>query len=416
MGTLIDIVSQTLRTLWAHKLRSFLTMFGIAWGVASLLLLVGLGKGFETGNQKQLRTIGENVIFIWPGRAPAVQGNANSGRWYNLTVRDYQDIVNESRHVLAATPVLNRGDIRAVSEYANVTGVIVGVMTQFNKIRFMPLAQGRWFNSDDMEQQRLVMVISDPMRRNLFPGRPALGETVLLNGMSFKIIGVLQVIGRENNNNNVGRAFVPFPTMAKFFPYKGENVPYDAIGFINFSPKSREEHEEAVSDAKKIIARNHGFDPNDPDAFNYWDTVKSADTVALIFRAMNIFLGSVGMVTLALGAIGIINIMLVSVSERTKEIGLRKAIGATRRSILVQFFMEGVFLTVLSGSIGIGAASALCFGLSFLPSPPGWDPPTIVPSTAIMAVAALGAAGLVAGMYPARRASLLEPVEALRKE
>jgi putative ABC transport system permease protein len=175
-------------------------------------------------------------------------------------------------------------------------------------------------------------------------------------------------------------------------------------------------HETAKQEVHKIIARNHGFDPRNPDSFDEWDTVKTVDQIGKIFDAMNMFLGSVGLVTLALGAIGIINIMLVAVADRTREIGLRKAVGATNSNIMFQFFVEGAFLTMLSGGFGIAGAAGLMAALSKVSLGDGFDPPKLVASTAALAVISLGVAGVAAGLYPARRAALLEPVEALRKE
>ncbi|MFZ0805643.1 MAG: ABC transporter permease, partial [Candidatus Sulfotelmatobacter sp.] len=210
-------------------------------------------------------------------------------------------------------------------------------------------------------------------------------------------------------------SFVPFSAMREYFPPTNVGEATGVISFINYQPKTRALHETAKAEVHKVIARNHGFDPNNPDSFDEWDTVQTADQVGKIFDAMNTFLGSVGLVTLALGAIGIINIMLVAVADRTREIGLRKAVGATNANIMFQFFVEGAFLTLLSGSIGIAGAAAIMASLSGVDMG-NFDPPKLVASTAILAVVSLTVAGVAAGLYPARRAALLEPVEALRKE
>jgi putative ABC transport system permease protein len=411
----LDIFGQTLRTLWAHKLRSFLTMFGIAWGVGSLLLLVGVGEGFRAGNRKQFASIGENVLFIWSGRAPMLQGSFTALRQYYLTVRDYQDIMRDCRSVLAAAPVIGRSDIRAVSDFYQSSGRVNGVPASINQIRYLPIKDGRWLNEMDDAQKRAVIVLGDETRRTLFLGRPAIGSTVLLNGIRFEVVGTLQRIGHGDNINQNLQSYVPFSTMQEYFrPINVGEAP-DVVSFINYQPKSRALHESAKQEVHKVIARNHGFDPNNPDSFDEWDTVQSVDQIGKIFDAMNTFLGAVGLVTLGLGAIGIVNIMLVAVADRTREIGLRKAIGATNRSIMFQFFVEGAFLTLLSGGVGIAAAAAIMSALSGVDMG-NFDPPKLVPSTAALAVISLTVAGVAAGLYPARRAAQLEPVEALRKE
>jgi len=414
MRVLFEIFGQTLSTLWAHKLRSFLTMFGIAWGVGSLLLLVGLGEGFRSGNKKQFDSLGENVMFIWGGRAPAVEGSFTGMRQYYLTYKDYLDIVSDCPDVRAAAPVISRNDLRSVSDFFQSSGQVMGVPPGFNQIRYIPIREGRWLNGLDDAQRRHVIVLGDEARRILFPGRPSVGSTILLNGIRFQVIGTLEAIGHGDNNTLNLRMFVPFSTMQQDFPPTVDVK--DSISFINYQPHARNLHDMAKEEVHKVIARNHGFDYRSPDAFDEWDTIRTVDNVGKIFDAMNAFLGSVGLVTLALGAIGIINIMLVAVADRTREIGLRKAIGATNASIMFQFFVEGSFLTLLSGGIGMGFAAALMAGLSHLPSPPGFDPPKLVPATAALAIAALAIAGVAAGLYPARRAAMLEPVEALRRE
>src|ERR1700704_94328 len=404
MRTLADIFAQIFRTLWAHKLRSFLTMFGIAWGIGSLLLLVGLGEGFRFGNKREMEEFGKDIMFLFPGRAPVLEGSMRSARNYRLTYQDYLDI-RSAPFVRNACPVLTRDDLRAVSEYASASGQITGIEPQFSEIRFLPLKQGRWINQLDGAQKRNVIVLGDEMTRNLFTGRPALGANIVLNGLRFEVIGTLRRVGRGDNNSTNARGYIPYQVMAEYFPLKGEQK-RGTVSFINYQPRVRAEHELAFQEVRKVVARNHGFDYRDDNAFEGWDTIKQSEMVGAIFDAMSVFLGSVGVVTLALGAIGVINIMLVSVTERTREIGLRKALGATNRSILTQFFMEGIILTVVAGGVGMAVAAGFMSLLQLLPAPPGFDPPTLVWTSAITAIGGLAAAGVIAGLYPARKAAM----------
>jgi putative ABC transport system permease protein len=259
-------------------------------------------------------------------------------------------------------------------------------------------------------------VLGDEARRTLFSGRPAVGSTILLNGVQFEVIGTLQRIGHGDNSTQNLQCYMPFSTMQEHFRLTNVGEAPDVISIIEYQPKTRALHEAAQKEVERVIARNHGFDANTPDSFDEWDTVNTVDQVGKIFDAMNAFLGSVGLVTLGLGAIGIINIMLVAVADRTQEIGLRKALGATNASIMFQFFVEGAFLTLLSGAVGIGAAAGLMAVLSGVSLGEGFDPPKLVARTAALAVVALAVAGVAAGLYPARRAAMLQPVEALRKE
>src|SRR5438046_1721712 len=316
MRLLLDIFLQTLRTLWAHKLRSFLTMFGIAWGVGSLLLLVGVGEGFRSGQRRQLNNIGENIMFIFSGQVPAVPGSQISARPYQLDYGDYLAIRDNAKAVRYISPVLSREDIRAVSEYTSTNGQVFGIVPEYNKIRTINMGPGRWINQEDETQHRRVVVIGSEMGRNLHPGRPAVGNSMTLNEVHFEVIE--------------------------------------------------------------------------------W------------------FLGGLGLVTVGPGVIVIINILLVSVTERTKEIGLRKALGATNRNVLTQFFLEGAFLTLLSGGAGLAVAAMFMSLLSHVPQPEGFDTPQLVPTSAALAIISLAVSGIVAGLYPARRAAMMTPVEALR--
>jgi putative ABC transport system permease protein len=415
MRAFLDIVKQSLSTLWANKLRSFLTMFGIAWGVGSLLLLVGLGEGFRSGQDKNLAQLGQDIMFAFPGRIPAVEGSYQSGQPYKFNYGDYLAVRDRTKFIGSISPVIQREDIRAVSEYSSTNGQVFGVAPAYNRIRNVPVNPGRWITDEDNIEHRRVAVVGWELLKNMFPGRPAVGSTILLNGMDFQVIGVVDKIGKEGNNGTNIRIFVPVETMRMLFPLKGENAE-DAISFINYRPLVKKEHAAAKHELHEIIGRRHNFDPSTEDAFQDWDTIEESIKVGKIFSAMDWFLGVVGVVTLALGAIGIINIMLVSVAERTKEIGLRKALGATHRNILTQFFVEGAFLTAFSGGIGMTISIAFVALLAQLPAPEGFDTPRIVPASAVIAILSLAIAGISAGLYPARKAALLPPVEALRQE
>lgn len=414
MRRFVDSFGQVLSAMWAHKLRSFLTMFGIAWGVGSLLLLVGLGEGFRAGTAKNLASFGEDYMQVYNGRVPAVGASQLSSRQYYLNYQDYLDI-RDSPYVRNATPVIYRGDLRLVSEYGSSNGYVDGSEPQFYDIRYQPVDQGRWLNWSDEQQRNNVCIIGSEFVRILFPGRPAVGSRILINGVPFEVVGTMKKIGHGNTNDQNMRLVMPYATMATYFPMKGQGNA-NALKYVAYQPITRKQHDQSRKSVRAIIARNHNFSPDTPDAFDDWDSVETAEMVGKISDAMDAFLGAVGLVTLALGAMGVVNIMLVSVAERTREIGLRKALGATRRSILFQFFLEGLMLTAISGLIGVAAAygATRLFGLA--PPIDGFELPHIYPVTAALATGSLAAAGIVAGLYPARRAAMLAPVEALRQE
>ncbi len=254
---LIDILEQIFRTLWAHKLRSFLTMFGIAWGVGSLLLLVGVGEGFRSANKRGFNDLGQDVMFVYPGRTPVVQGSQQSGRWYPLTYRDYVELA-KAPHVRAASPVLQRDDLRSVSDYSNGNGSVMGVEPQFRGIRYLPIQQGRWLNEMDEQERRNVAVVGTEIIRTLYPGRPPVGNTLLLNGLRFEVVGTLGAIGRGDNIAENSRIYIPYSVMTTNFPKIGR-YQYDSLSYINYQPRVRAEHEIAHQEMRRIIARNHGF-------------------------------------------------------------------------------------------------------------------------------------------------------------
>jgi putative ABC transport system permease protein len=232
------------------------------------------------------------------------------------------------------------------------------------------------------------------------------------------VIGRVESIGRGNNDGDNQKVYIPLSTMQELFAMKGENVPRDALSFIQYQPTTRGDATAAMKAVHQVVANRHGFDPSFKDAFNEWDSIQELKMVSAIFDAMDVFLGGVGIVTLGLGAVGIINIMLVSVTERTFEIGLLKALGATKRTILAQFFWEGLLLTGISGLVGIVISAGFMWLLQqgLTGKMPGWDPPRLVPWSAALAVGSLAVCGVVAGLYPAGKAAQMDPIEALRRE
>jgi putative ABC transport system permease protein len=417
MQTFTDTLSEVFRAIAANKLRSVLTMFGIAWGVGSLLVLVGLGEGFRSGQHRNLEKMGNDLVMMWNGTIPAVANQHTGMRPYQLTMGD-AEAVKKLPELRAVTVELSRSDLYEVSQFSNTSSHVIGTWPDYTEVRYIPMAQGRFLDDQDVSEQRRVAVLGAKAARLLFPGRPMVGESITINGTDFTIVGAVDKISRGNNDFDDQKLYIPVTTMQQLYPLKGDNIAQDALTSIQYQPAKKGDATAAVAAVHRVIAARHGFDPSMKDAFQEWDTIKEMKMVGAIFNAMDIFLGGVGIVTLGLGAVGIINIMLVSVTERTSEIGLRKALGATKRSIMGQFFWEGLLLTAVSGSIGIAGSAGLMGLLQALLTGkmPGWDPPRLVPWSAALAMGTLVLSGIAAGLYPASKAAAMDPVEALRRD
>jgi putative ABC transport system permease protein len=417
MQSFSDTLGQVFRAIMANKLRSFLTMFGIAWGVGSLLVLVGLGEGFRSGQHKQLASFGNDVVLMNDGTIPAMANQHTDMRPYQFTLGD-EAAVRALPEVRDVTATLNRTDLYEVSQYANASGLVFGVEPNFSVVRFVPIAEGRFIDAQDMAERRRVAVLGYKSGLLLFPGRPMLGETITINDISFTVVGRVETINRGNNDFDNQKVYIPLTTMQELFAMKGDNIARDALTTMQYQPTTKGDTSAAKPAVHRVIAQRHDFDPSLKDAFDEWDTIEEEKMIGAIFNAMDIFLGGVGIVTLGLGAVGIINIMLVSVTERTREIGVLKAIGAPRSSILAQFFWEGLLLTGISGLIGILVSAAFMGLLQMLLTGkiPGFDPPRLVPWTAALALGVLVLSGIAAGLYPASKAAAMDPIEALRRE
>src|SRR5271156_419480 len=237
MRALMNILAQVFRSIGANKLRSFLTMFGIAWGVASLLLLVGLGEGFRSGQRRGLAELGTDMIMMWGGTIPVLPEQHVGMQPYKLTASDAEAIRTGAPDVRNVTALIQRSDLKQVSEFSSAGGQVMGVELNYPEIRNLPIAQGRYLNEDDVVHRTQVVVLGQKMEKLLFPGHPSLGAFITLNGYRFQVIGVAKKIGRGNNDGDNQRIYIPLTTMQEFFPITGENVPQDAISSIQYQPR-----------------------------------------------------------------------------------------------------------------------------------------------------------------------------------
>ena len=415
---LLEITRQTLATFKAHKMRVFLTMFGIVWGIASVILLVGLGRGFSVDQQKRMETLGKDLVIIWGGRTSSQVGGLAAGREITLTVDDAEIIRDECYLVKNVSPELRRA-IPEVSQFNSANREIVGIWPAFQSFRSLGLGDGRLITEEDETEARRVVILGDAARKQLFSGKPAIGANLQIKGVPYTVIGVLKKKTQNSNYSGPDNDFLfaPYSAVARDFPRPEK--PGIVRGYVNdivFEVSSPDEHEETVQQVRRSLGRAHHFDEKDKDALFIWDTLEGANLVANIFSVITIFFGCVAIITLCLGGIGVMNIMLVSVTERTREIGVRKAMGATRGDILRQFFAESAILTVVSGVLGLTAGVLLCAAMSAIPLPDFVPHPIVSGASIVASVLTLSVITLTAGMYPAQRAAEMKPVDSLRYE
>ncbi len=418
--TLSEILRQAIATFRAHKMRTFLTMFGIVWGISSVILLVGLGRGFVVDQKKHMATLGKDLVIVWGGRTSSQVGGRAAGREIRLNVDDAILIRDECYLVKNVSPELRR-TIPEVSQFNLANRGVVGMWPSYQDFRSLKVSEGRLITDDDEREGRRVLVLGSKAYRQLFPGQPAIGATVLVKSVPYSVIGILQE--KKQNSNYSGPdndyLFAPYSAVSRDFPppeKPGAGITRGYLDDIVFEVGDPENHETAVLQVRQSIGRVRHFDALDKDALFIWDTMDGAKQLAKIFGVVTIFFGCVAIVTLCLGGIGVMNIMLVSVTERTREIGMRKAVGATKADILRQFFAESAMLTLVSGILGLSAGIGICVAMVVVPLPDFVPHPIVSPISIIASILTLSLITVTAGMYPAQRAAEMTPVESLRYE
>ena len=428
-----EAIVQSLENLRANTLRSVLTMFGILWGMISVVVLSATGEGFRRGNEKVLLELGRNIAIVWGGRTSLQAGGERAGRQITLTLDDARTLASESSMIAIVSPELERAAVRVKSAYNAATTRVSGIEPQYQAIRTIELESGRNFTWTDEWRVARVAIVGSDMAEQLFGQRPIVGEPLMLNGTPYAVIGKIRKKKQDSNysgpDNN--KIFVPFAAMVRDMPRT--DAPPGALSDIIVAPNDpvvdalpevldgRSGRIEDIDwplqrNIRTILARRHSFDPDDRQAVAVWDTSLQTLMFDRMISHMRRFFTIVGVVTLALGGIGVMNIMLIAVKERTREIGIRKALGATTATIQRQFFLEGFFLTTASGSAGMLVALSLCKAVNLAPLPERFAGMILGWQGAALALASLVAVGVVTATYPARRAAQLPPVEALRFE
>jgi putative ABC transport system permease protein len=415
---IFEIFKQTISALWDTKLRSFLTMFGIIWGITSVILLVGLGIGFGIDQRNHLKSIGTDIAICFGGKTAMPSGGYAAGRDVALSIDDAIAIQQGAPLVKNVSPELRR-TVSEVSRWNAASRAVRGIWPEYQNFRSLHVEQGRLMTDDDEKAGARVVILGAESNRQLFAGKPALGETLTIASYPYTVIGVLaskQQNGSYGSGPDNSQLFVPLSSMERDFP---PNDKGDFPGFVNnivVQPVSAATHVAALREVRQVLGNRHHFDPTDLDALWVWDTLEGAQFTDNIFHAMTVFFAAVALLTLALGGIGVMNIMLVAVSERTREIGVRKALGATAIDIRRQFLVESAIITLVSGALGLVFGIGTILALRLLPLPEFLPHPVISATAIIASLITLAAITVTAGTYPALRAANLTPIECLRTD
>lgn len=411
----LELLKDFFQDLKAHRTRALLTLIAITWGTVAVVLLLAFGDGLGTQMMNGLLNAGDRILIVYGGETGKTFEGLPKGRRVRLTEEDVELLDRIVPGIDMISPQYRKNVTLTYGKFS-VTTECEGVNPFFEEMRRMyPAGGGRFLNEMDVEQQRRVLFLGEVIAREIFKDEDPVGKTILVDGVPFTMVGIMQkkIQTSMNNGPDTRRAIVPYSTFRTSY---GNTF----VNSVVIRPSDPGKQAEVKEDLYRIMGRKYKFDPTDERALGIWDFIENEKTSRKIGLGVSIFLFSVGFLTLVIAGVGVANVMYVVVKERTREIGIKMAIGARRRYILAQFVFEALLLAFIGGTVGILISWLVVSGVRMIPADDGpmqfLGRPILSAGTTFLTALILGLIGLAAGFFPARKAASVDPVESLRYE